>query len=92
MSQLCAARAQVAMVPRDNQGATLIVEGNAGFVYTPDEFDGAFASIKQLLGDANLRQQYGENGRRYADAKLSLTALLPQYEKLFQDVITTAAK
>jgi glycosyltransferase involved in cell wall biosynthesis len=92
MSQLCAARPQVAMVPRDNQGATLVIEGHAGFVYTPDEFDGAFASIEQLLADANLRKQYGENGRRYADDRLSLTAVIPRYEEFFQDAIARGPK
>ena len=92
MSQLCAARAQVAIVPRDNQGATLVNEGNAGFVYTPEEFDAALTSIEKLLADADLRKQYGENGRRYADARLSLSALVPRYEELFEDTIARRAK
>jgi colanic acid biosynthesis glycosyl transferase WcaI len=92
MSQLCAARAQVAIVPRDNQGATLVNEGDAGFVYTPEEFEAALASIERLLSDANLRKQYGENSRRYAEARLSLSALVPRYEELFQHTIAAGAK
>jgi glycosyltransferase involved in cell wall biosynthesis len=92
MSQLCAARAQVAIVPRDNQGATLVNEGTAGFVYTPEEFEAALASIQTLLADAGLRKQYGENGRRYADARLSLSALVPRYEELFEHAIACGAK
>ncbi len=92
MSQMCAARPQVAIVPRDNQGATLVNEGNAGFVYTPDEFDAALAATEKLLEDADLRKRYGENGRRYADAKLSLTALVPRYEELFAQTIERGTK
>jgi glycosyltransferase involved in cell wall biosynthesis len=92
MSQLCAARAQVAMVPRDNQGATLVTEANAGFVYTPEEFEAALASIKKLLTDADSQRLYGENGRRYADARLSLSALVPRYEELFEHAIARGAK
>jgi glycosyltransferase involved in cell wall biosynthesis len=87
MSQLCAARAQVAIVPRDNQSAMLVNEGDAGFVYTPEEFEAALASIEKLLADADLRRQYGENGRRYAEARLSLSALVPRYEELFEQAI-----
>jgi glycosyltransferase involved in cell wall biosynthesis len=92
MSQLCAARAQVAIVPHDNQGATLVNEANAGFVYTPEEFEAALASIEKLLADADSRRKYGENGRRYADARLSLRALVPRYEELFEHVIAGGSK
>lgn len=92
MSQLCAARTQVAIVPRDNQGATLVNEANAGFVYAPEEFEAALASIEKLLTDTDSRREYGENGRRYADARLSLTALVPRYEELFERVIAGGAK
>ncbi len=91
MSQLCAARAQVAIVSRDNQGATLVNEGEAGFVFTPEEFEAALAAIEKLLADANLRTQYGENGRRFAVAALSLSALVPRYEELFEQAIASGA-
>ena len=87
MSQLCSARAQAAIVPRDNQGATLVADADAGFVFTPDEFEAAAAAIEKMLTDSELRQRYGENGRRYAVERLSTEALTPQYEKLFEGVI-----
>jgi len=67
-------------------------EANAGFVYTPEEFNAALASIEKLLADADSRREYGENARRYADARLSTSALVPRYEELFEHVIAGGAK
>ncbi len=87
MSQLCSARAQAAIVPRDNQGATLVAEAEAGVVFTPDEFEAAAAAIEKMLADVELRRRYGENGRRYAVERLSTDAVVSRYEELFQNVI-----
>jgi colanic acid biosynthesis glycosyl transferase WcaI len=92
MSQLCAARAQAAIVPRDNQAATLVERAEAGIVYTPEEFDAAFAAIEKLLADAELRRRYGENGRRYAEERLSLESVTAKYEELFTQVIGKTAR
>ena len=87
MSQLCSARAQAAIVPRDNQGARLIAEAEAGVVFTPDEFERAAAAIEKMLADDELRRRYGENGRRHAEERLSTDALVSRYEELFEQVI-----
>ncbi len=87
MSQLCSARAQVAIVPRDNLAATLVIDAEAGVVYTPDEFEAAAVEIEKMLADDGLRQHYGENGRRFAVEQLSTEAVTPRYEKLFESVI-----
>jgi glycosyltransferase involved in cell wall biosynthesis len=90
MSQLCSARAQVAVVPPDNQGATLITAAEAGLVFTPDNFPSAVQAIEKLLADGDARCRYGENGRRYAEKHLSLAVLAPQYEELFERVVRDA--
>lgn len=89
MSQLCAARAQVAIVPHDNQGAALVTEAKAGYVYAPEsnEFDDALGAIEKLLTDSDLRNRYGENGRQYAVEQLSLDSLTSRYEALFEQTI-----
>ncbi len=92
MSQLCAARAQLVIVPRDNQAAAMVEAAHAGVVVTPEEFDATAAAIENLLADAKLRQRYGENGRRYAEEKLSLRSVIPRYEELFEHVLAVGAK
>jgi glycosyltransferase involved in cell wall biosynthesis len=87
MSQLCSARAQVAILPPDNQGATLVTAADAGQVFTPSDFPAAAQAIEALLADGEARRRYGENGRRYAEQQLSLALLGPRYEELFERVI-----
>jgi glycosyltransferase involved in cell wall biosynthesis len=92
MSQLCSGRAQAAIVPRDNQAARLIEAADAGIVFSPDEFDAAAAAIEDLLADGEARRRFGENGRRYAEEKLSLASVTAQYEDLFEEVIARHGK
>jgi glycosyltransferase involved in cell wall biosynthesis len=87
MSQLCSSRAQAAIVPPDNLGATLVADAEAGVVFTPDEFDAAAAGIEKMLADVELRRRYGKNGRRYAVEQLSTEAVISRYEELFKLVI-----
>jgi colanic acid biosynthesis glycosyl transferase WcaI len=87
MSQLCSARAQVAILPPDNQGATLVTAARAGQVFTPGDFPAAVEAIEKLLADDEARRRYGENGRRYAEQHLSLAVLAPRYEELFERVV-----
>jgi glycosyltransferase involved in cell wall biosynthesis len=81
------ARAQAAIVPRDNQGATLVAEAETGVVFTPHEFEAAAAAIEKLLADVELRWRYGENGRRCAEERLSTDVVLSRCEELFERVI-----
>jgi glycosyltransferase involved in cell wall biosynthesis len=87
MSQLCAARAQAVFAPRDNQAASLVQAADAGIVYSPEEFDRAFADFENLLADAERRRHYGENGRRFAEDHLSLDSVTGKYEQLLAQVI-----
>jgi glycosyltransferase involved in cell wall biosynthesis len=47
--------------------------------------------IEKLLTDSDLRDRYGENGRRYAVERLSLDALMSRYEALFEQTIAGGA-
>jgi len=87
MSQLCSARAQVAILPPDNQGAALVTAAEAGLEFTPDDFPAAVGAIEHLLADVESRRRFGENGRRYVEEQLSLAVLAPRYEELFERVV-----
>lgn len=86
MSQLCAGRAQLAVVPRDNYVGQTIAEADAGVVIPPADFALAPNAIDQILDDSDLRQRYAANGRRYAEIHLSLQSVLPLYEQLIENV------
>jgi glycosyltransferase involved in cell wall biosynthesis len=86
-SQICSVRAQVAIVPPDNQGAALVKAAGAGMVFGPNDFPAAAGAIEKLLADGDARRRYGENGRRYVEEQLSLAVLAPRYEELFERVV-----
>lgn len=88
MSQLCAGRAQVVIAPRDNYVAQVIAAADGGVVCPPEGFSAVPTIVNQLLDDATLREQYAANGRRYVEEKLSIAALVPQYEELIERVAT----
>ena len=48
--------------------------------------------VRERNAERSEGPQYGENGRRFADERLSLKALIPRYEKLLQDVIEAGSK
>lgn len=82
MSQMCAARPQIAAAPQRNYAANLLREAEAGVVCSPDDVDGFCRTVTELLGDVEKRLQLGENGRRYVEQSLSLAVLVPRYEEL----------
>ncbi len=87
MSQLCAGRAQVAIVPRDNDMGRLVAASGAGEVYPAAEFAAARNAVDRLLDDPELRERYARAGRRYAESHLSIAALAPQYDDLLNQVV-----
>lgn len=86
MSQLCSQRAQAVFVPADNYVARLVTDAGAGVVGSPLDVAGAQRCVRDLLNDADLRSRYGASGRRYAEERLSITALLAAYERLLASV------
>jgi glycosyltransferase involved in cell wall biosynthesis len=86
MSQLCAGRAQLAIVPRENYVGQLVAEAEAGVVVPPAEFATAIGQLDELLDDSVLRERYAANGRRYAEQRLSIESVMPRYEQLLDHV------
>jgi glycosyltransferase involved in cell wall biosynthesis len=86
MSQMCAGRAQLAVVPRDNYVGQVLAEAEAGVVIPPAEFAAARPAIEELLDNAALRERYAASGRRYAEERLSLDSVMPLYEQLLEHV------
>jgi glycosyltransferase involved in cell wall biosynthesis len=91
MSQLCAGRAQAALVPSDNYAGDLIAAAGAGIVAEPADFAATLPQIEALLDHPETRASFAASGRRYAEEQLSLESLIPKYEKLFADLIGPAA-
>src|SRR3954451_15736101 len=74
---------------RDNGSEEQIADGETG-LFVPNRDPGAVAdAIQKLIADPPLRRQLAESLRRKVEREYSVAALIPQWEKLFDDVCTT---
>src|SRR4051794_12992677 len=73
---------------RDNGTEEQITDGGTG-LFVPHRDPGAVAAgIQKLIADLPLRRRLGENLRRKVAREYSIAALIPQWEKLFDEVCT----
>lgn len=89
LTYLCAERALLLAVPRENLSARIVAENHAGLVVPPANKDEFIAAAARLLWDADLRQSYAINARQYAERKFDIKAIGDQFEKIiFGDPVT----
>jgi polysaccharide biosynthesis protein PelF len=73
---------------RDNGTEEQIADGETG-LFVPHRDPGAVAvAIQRLIADPLLRRRLGDNLRRKVAREYSVAALVPQWERLFDDVCT----
>ena len=73
---------------RDNGTEEQIADGESG-LFVPHCNQGAVAAgIQRLIADPRLRQRLGDNLRRKVAREYSVAALIPRWERLFDDVCT----
>ena len=68
----------------------LIVDGENGFIYAPDDVTGLATAVRRCLSPEGARM--GEKARRHAQARYSIRAVADQYETLYAQLLRTATK
>ena len=63
------------------------IHKKTGFVVETGDVEGLADSILLLVNDEKLRKKLGEEGSRIAREKFHPDVIIPEYEKLYQDVI-----
>jgi glycosyltransferase involved in cell wall biosynthesis len=63
--------------------AEAVANGETGLVVAPRDPDGLAEAILRFASDAELRQRYGEAGRRRVEAHFSLAGCVAAYEALY---------
>ena len=71
------------IVTKVGGNAEAVIDGETGLVIAPRDPDALAAAILRLASDGELRQRYGEAGRRRVEAHFSLEACLAAYEALY---------
>ncbi len=82
LSGLCAGRAMLLAVPRENLAARIVADQRAGLVVPPGALDPLVAAAGRLLDDAALRDELGENARRYAERTFDIGRIADRFEPL----------
>jgi glycosyltransferase involved in cell wall biosynthesis len=86
LSIMVAGRPVVAAMNLDEDGPCLIAEAGCGLCVPPEDPQALAEAVLKLYHDPSLREELGRNGRRYAEAHLSLQACVGRYEELLQRV------
>jgi glycosyltransferase involved in cell wall biosynthesis len=77
-----------AVVATDDSDNGFVKEQNAGILIDPERLDEAAEAIVRLLRDDKLREQMGENGRKYVLEKRSWQAVAQEVEGVIKAVIS----
>jgi colanic acid biosynthesis glycosyl transferase WcaI len=70
----------------DSEVARAVASAGCGVCITPGDSDRLAESIQTLYEDAALRDQMGQQGRRYAEAHHSKHAAVTRYDELLRRV------
>lgn len=84
LSYLCAGRALIVAAPAANEASRVVQRAEAGLVVSPDHPQAIIAAAEQLLNDRALCQQFGSNGRTYAERNFSIEAIADRFLAVFE--------
>jgi colanic acid biosynthesis glycosyl transferase WcaI len=82
LSYLCAGRPMLLSVPPHNLAAETVMRAGAGHVVRPGDYDALTASADTMLANAELRETYAGNARRYAVAAFDIEAIYQRFRAI----------
>ena len=82
LSYLCAGRPLLLSIPKENLAAKIVVQCGAGFVAEPDDVKGLCAAAEQLIRSPQLRQQFSQAARHYAETHFDIHRIGDQFEAI----------
>ncbi len=84
LSYLCAGRPVLLAVPTENLAAKIVLECDAGMVVEPADLKGFCAAAKQMIQSPQLRQQFGQAARQYAESHFDIRHIGDQFEAILR--------
>jgi len=89
LTYLCAARPQLAAVPKENLAAAIVAGSGSGLLVGPGDAAGFVAGARRLLGDQELRASMGAAARAYAEKTFDIETVGDRFEQLLESVART---
>lgn len=84
LSYMCAARPQLAAMPKENLGSILISDRNCGYVCNPNDSESFIDSALDMYNlDTSERLRLGDNARRFAENNFDIARIADRFEKIF---------
>lgn len=80
LSYLCAGRAVLLSVPRENLAARIVEQNDLGIVVDPEDANGFVESALRLLNGPAEREQFGRRARAYADDTFDIDKITDRFE------------
>lgn len=79
LTYLCSQKPIVLAVPENNLSAKIIKEYNAGLYNNCNDFAGFYSNLEKLFLDEKLRNELGNNGRKYAETHFIIETLAQKF-------------
>lgn len=92
LSYLCAKRAVLLSVPRENLAARIVAETGAGLVVDPDDDEGFVSAAMQLIEDGGVRERCAVAGRQYAEQTFDIESIARRFESALSARMTTPGR
>jgi glycosyltransferase involved in cell wall biosynthesis len=65
----------------------ILVDGQTGYLFPPNDSDALAARLRELLGDASLSHAMGRAGRTRLEAEFSITRNVAETQKLYERLL-----
>jgi colanic acid biosynthesis glycosyl transferase WcaI len=86
LTYMAAGRPIVAAVSERSESAQHVLRACCGLVIQPESPEALAEAVLRLAREPEHRQQFGANGRAYAEAHFRKSAVLKQYDLLFDEI------
>ena len=86
LSYLCAKRAVLAVIPKENIISKILIQYNLGLVANPNDISEVLNICSKLIFSKILREELAENGRRYAENNFDIRKIADKFEKIIKDI------
>jgi glycosyltransferase involved in cell wall biosynthesis len=84
LSYLCASRSILLSAPLENAAARMVQRAGAGLVVSAADEAAFLAAAQRLRGEAAIRRELGEAGRRYAELMFEIESVADRFEAVFE--------